>query len=902
MATVAELRAEKARLEAEEQRLRGEYDALGAEISRLINEQSPLSRELRAQRAIITDPNATQAQKDAAVQRGVEIEEQLRASDAQIRNVRDQQNNFLEQQLRPVQNRLYSPSGINDEIQRAETAEKAQADQGPGTESAGQTTQQAQAANDDSADTQSPQPGQQVLAPDGRITSPSNAVPSNAASTESAPTSGTDAETRSADQLQSTPASTAATPLQPGQINSPTGSSPAGTDRGTAADNDDNTNPVVSRINTLFGGAQAVISPTPNVLDQVASYTYNISIYLSSPEQYLSLREQGAPSLEGANLLMQSGGAPVGQRNQEFPLDFYIDNLSVTSVLQGKGTGGAHNAVELSFQVYEPLGVTFLDRLAAATRKFVKNAGQTTQTKNYAAQIYLMVIRFWGYDIDGNLVRVANNINTPGASQEPGLIVEKYIPFRFQQIKFRLSGKTATYDCRAATPRDYVAPSQTRGIIPYNIELTSVTLKELLGTDLAFGTTNQARDTEGRTGTSAQGTGNTPATQADVRRVDNATAAQGADSEIGSTQADVRRVDNAISSAQSSAPSKASAAPRPTLIRGLTAALNKFQQELVQRKDAQYPDVYKIVLAEPVLKDARIQPPEAAAGLRSVPMTPSQTAGAQKLGIKQSVNRESKNVAAVAGMSIVQFLDQVVRNSSYIFDQQTKIWEKDSAGRWKISPRGTNGSTFAWYRIGMDARPQKDKFDQIRGDYAYEITYTITPYQVNDVKSNWFPQSQFNGTHKKYEYWFTGLNTQIIDYEQNYDYLYYITINGGQGVPRSFTDYREYTQYAFQPRAPEASQGAPGPVFDPAAQAAGSLYSPGDTAMIKMTVLGDPAYIQQGEIVLGIKDYPESFYGPFLPDGTINYDSREVLFEVTFNTAGDYDTETGLMDVTRRAG
>lgn len=180
MATIAELRAEKARLETEEQRLRVEYERFSAEISRLIDEQSSLSRELRAQRAIITDPNATQAQKDAAVQRGIEIEEQLRASDAQIRSVRDQQNNFLEQQLRPVQNRLYSPSGINNEIQRAETAEKAQADQGPGTESAGATVAQDQQANAEGADTQDPESGALVANDQGDIEAVTATVPSNA--------------------------------------------------------------------------------------------------------------------------------------------------------------------------------------------------------------------------------------------------------------------------------------------------------------------------------------------------------------------------------------------------------------------------------------------------------------------------------------------------------------------------------------------------------------------------------------------------------------------------------------------------------------------------------------------------------------------------------------------------
>jgi hypothetical protein len=772
------------------------------------------------------------------------------------------------------------------------------ATQGPNTSSTGETASQAQTAKDDKASTQSPNTPDQVLAPDGRIGARSGStVPSNADGTETLPDVGTNDAVRKATDIQSTPAATAATPIPPGSGQNPTGPTP-GVQRGAAAEGDDNTNPTVTRINRIFGGPQATVRPQPNVLDQYSSYTYTISLYLVNPSTYRQIRENAEFGLTGANLLIQSGGAAVAQRAQEFPLDFYIDNLEITSLLPGKATGGAHNAVELSFQVLEPSGVTFLDRLAEATRRFVRNdSGQ--QVNNYAAQAYLMVIKFWGYDADGNLVRVANAVTTPGAAQEPGLIVTKYIPFRFRQIKFRLANRIAQYDCQAVCLRDYVPPSQSRGIIPYNIELTAVSLRDLLGVNLGFSTVNQARDTEGRVGTSAQGTGNTPATQADVRRVDNALASRSADAAVASPQTgDVS--DPTTAPAQSSAPAKATAAPVPVLVRGLTAALNEFQAQLVANGTYEFADVYEIIINEPVLREATLQPAEAAAGLRSVPMSAGQTAGARKLGIKQQVNRDNKNVAAVAGMSIIQFLDQIVRNSSYVMDQQTKIYKKDSLGRWITQPRATGAQNFAWYRIGMDAVPISDRVDKQRSDYAYRITYTITPYLVNENQSGWFPKSLFNGTQKSYQYWFTGLNTQIISYEQDYDYLYYITINGGDTPRLPSVDYREYTQRAFQARAPEASQGAAGPVFDPPALAASVLYSPGDTSRIKMSIMGDPAWIQQGEITTGIKELDENLYGPFLPDGTINYDSREPLFEVTFNTASDYNLETGLMDVKRR--
>jgi len=884
------------------QRLQNELAVAQARESAIYREQRQVNSELRAIKAKIQDPAVPEAEKARLTELGQELETRYNQLEQQGRQQAEKVQS-LEAEVRTAQSELRTLQ------QQAAAAPPV---------STGQTTTEAAIAKDDGAPTQAPTPAAEVVDSQGTVTTaPQTTAPSNAAPRQTQPDDqGTDSPPRPVSQTNATPPPTARTPIQPGSPSAPsTTPSPTQT-RGEGAAGDDNTNGVVSRINDIFGGSNARIIPQGNVLDKFSSYTYNISIYLTNSDEYRNISTGRGTSLSGANLLMQSGGAPTGQRNQEFPLDFYIDELRIRSIISGKGTGGAHNAVDLSFRVYEPYGVTFLQRLADAVNKYVRNPNQKTQTNNYAAQAYLMVIRFWGYDENGELVRVANSLQTPGASQEPGLIVEKYIPFRFTQIKFRLAGKIAEYECSAVALRDYAPASQTRGIIPYNIELTSVTLKELLGVNLSFGTANRTRDSQGRESTSApitpatqQELGGTPATQGGFNT--GVSTENQVGSEFGSyfdngTNAPAETLPGSASStalpSQSAAPPKATAAPRPNLVTGLAAALNEFQAELVRNQTYTFPDVYEIIVNESILREAKLQPPEAAAGLKSVPMTQAQTAGAQKLGIKQNVDRENKNVAAVAGMSIIQFLDQVVRNSSYIMDQQTKIYIRNNAGEWIVQPRTTGAGTFAWYRIGMDAVPIREKgIDPKRGDYPYRITYTITPYQVNDSKSPWFPQSKFNGTHKKYEYWFTGLNTAIINYEQDYNYLYYIAVNGGQSIPTTFSDYREYEQYAFQARAPEASQGAEGPVFDPPAQAAAGLYSPGDTARINMQIMGDPAWLQQGEIVSGVPELGQTNYGPFLPNGTINYDSREVLFEVTFNTAGDYNLETGLMDVQRRA-
>ena len=72
------------------------------------------------------------------------------------------------------------------------------------------------------------------------------------------------------------------------------------------------------------------------------------------------------------------------------------------------------------------------------------------------------------------------------------------------------------------------------------------------------------------------------------------------------------------------------------------------------------------------------------------------------------------------------------------------------------------------------------------------------------------------------------------------------------------------------------------------------LFSPTDLKECNMTIVGDPAWLQQGEGFAGfLKDNPYRFRA-FLADGTINFDSQQILFEVAFNKPTDYNLSTGL--------
>jgi hypothetical protein len=68
-----------------------------------------------------------------------------------------------------------------------------------------------------------------------------------------------------------------------------------------------------------------------------------------------------------------------------------------------------------------------------------------------------------------------------------------------------------------------------------------------------------------------------------------------------------------------------------------------------------------------------------------------------------------------------------------------------------------------------------------------------------------------------------------------------------------------------------------------------------------MRIVGDPAWLQQGEVTNGI-DAAQFTFSAFNSDGSINFDSQEVLFDVSWNQPQDYDFDTGVMNVNNQNG
>ena len=797
---------------------------------------------------------------------------------------------------------------VNRQISRAQIVE------GESRQSAGQTVQGGQTARAEGASPTNPPPVEQTLDSNEQVVDIRDLPASNAQRPQTgtaAQDAGTDGRLRTQRETQSIPPNTAATPPPP----TPGGPRPASTP-GAAAASDD----VRASINAIFGGQNAKITTQPNVLDKYASYSYSISIYLMSPQDYVRLIRNKQKNLAGYNLLIQSAGIPISTgfgrqpdvaadvgeipgvttfsqdagRNEYFQEDFYIDDLRIKSLISGKGTAGPHNVATMEFRIIEPNGITLLPRLYKAVQAYVAGSGGTAQ-QNYAAQNFLMVIRFYGYDTDGNQYlpvkgQLYDDQGNPAPATTPQ-VIEKFIPFQFQSIKFRVADKITEYSCEAVCPQNLIATGPARGVIPYNVEITSKTLQQLFNGPVAF-------SSPPRTGTDANQTD--AETQRLIRQA--AAAVTSEPQQLGSTIELEIGITPAPSinpvASNNQAPPKASAANTPVITQGLAQALNQFQADLVAKGVYTIPDNYRIEVLTPALQNSQVVPP-GEVNQRKVPMGPGPTAPAnqQKNPATQSQDKNAGTTSAYAGMSILQFIDQYTRTSTYIYNQQIRIIDPKTG---RPRENGTPAEVTAWYRVGLQAVPRLSAgYDPKRNDYAYDITYQLSPYKVNDVQSDFFPQARFQGAHKKYNYWFTGENTQILRFEQDFNYLYYLTINTEQ-VARQLnvtSDYREYLKKAFSPRSAQSAMGQQGATNEPSANAADYLYSPADQGRVRMEIVGDPAWIQQGELWAGIAGAGQA-YGPFLDDGTVNYEGQEALFEIAFNQPVDYNLDTGIMDPT----
>ena len=256
----------------------------------------------------------------------------------------------------------------------------------------------------------------------------------------------------------------------------------------------------------------------------------------------------------------------------------------------------------------------------------------------------------------------------------------------------------------------------------------------------------------------------------------------------------------------------------------------------------------------------------------------------------------------------MQAIDLVIRNSSYILEQQLTVI--DAKTQIETRNKTALGKPMKWYEISFEAT--QGKYDPKRRDYAYDIVFIVTPYFLQNFESRYFPLTRFRGVHKSYPYWFTGQNTAVLDYTARFSNLYNITVTGGPGEENGVTklrraqtaNMRELIKINYFPTSTESNKGADNNANEVGANASEYLYAEdgANGSGTDLRIIGDPGWIQQGSLTGRLTNGKDFSIQPFLPDGTINYDASQVMFEVSWQRPEDYDLSTGLADPYARPG
>jgi hypothetical protein len=108
----------------------------------------------------------------------------------------------------------------------------------------------------------------------------------------------------------------------------------------------------------------------------------------------------------------------------------------------------------------------------------------------------------------------------------------------------------------------------------------------------------------------------------------------------------------------------------------------------------------------------------------------------------------------------------------------------------------------------------------------------------------------------------------------------------------------DIVKFNYSPASDQSNFGAAGKELEANANAAEVLYDPSDLATAKVKIIGDPAWIMQGsqfKPLTASTVYPAARTG-FEADGTISFDTQDVMFEVVWQRPEDYDLSTGLAD------
>jgi len=628
---------------------------------------------------------------------------------------------------------------------------------------------------------------------------------------------------------------------------------------------------------------------TNNPLHRYATYTYGITLHLLSAQSYNDMAN-GKAWLPSAKTLISSAGrygSKTFKRPAQFADDFYFDGLTMETIIGLTAQGKSSNVINISFNLIEPYGLTLLNRLLEMAVEL--------QIPNYLANPYVLQIDFFGNDEAGDIVHPIPNLT-------------KYVPIKLIDMKMKVGATGTNYACRAI-PYNHEAFSQVIASTPANFEITAKTVQDFFQNDAdEANLVSQVKENDQRKenlNKNSQKLSNE--SDAESRRLGLKTAGP---------QAGEREL-----------------LAKPYDVKSYNGAYNAYQQYLVDNKSIEHPTKIKFDIDPEISKSSIVY--EKKNSSANTAMTNTDNSKEVSKAVAANNTGNGRNSASASGMdltkekfnvnagtSILDVINLVMRNSTYITDQ---IKDKDKVD--------SDGNPMKWFKV-IPHILLKD-FDFVKNQYSHEVTFKIIAYTAHNGKHPLAPISTDEqiqrSLRKEYNYIYTGHNSDIIDFAIDFDALYFNAVNvfsknleslsdaqdaenggytGGAGAGRGsvksyLSQLPKQNTDTVQPTQTQITTGDQRNVgmnsgqnssIQIAADVMQSLYSTprGEMLNAKLKIIGDPDFIKQDDVYHspGNADYPD-MEATHTPSGSILTDRGDIFARISFKTPVDMDTATG---------
>lgn len=634
-----------------------------------------------------------------------------------------------------------------------------------------------------------------------------------------------------------------------------------------------------------------------NPLSQLASYTYNITLYMITPDAYKAFVESGRRKIDalskatpvgqgtkpvsgGAFIVAQSGGTNIANSNrmppasQNDPVDYYIDNLRFKTLTNTKSVGAPTLGVaELTFNITEPYGFSFLSDLKRASEalKEYSSTADYKQLYNAFRQFFVLGIRFYGYDQDGRIVkgsdaRYGNAIDPLGGDA----LFENFYDIQMSSCTFNITGRAVTYNCKAITINGQTLLGVKRGRMPQGNKIKGKTVNDALTGEL-----------------------------------------------------------------------------------GLFTNLNKIQKDKIkldppsQKFANEYTVTYlgeaeNLIKEAPLISDADLK--KYRWGSTTATKTSESTDG-QNFKTAEPTEREFQ---FNQDTTIISAIETIIKRSTYMEQALQTVFnnaQQPDPAKKNYEQTKKEPAPIRWFSVSPNIT--EANWDPILQDWVYKMNYVIQIYDTPSIETPYsISGRKYYGPHKKYEYWFTGKNTEIIDMDFNFNFLYFNAVLGlGPSVDKNSssqsTSGGRETQNSPNNSGPGTSgtggegtsgntglksDSSPSSASNPAGTATGGGQTPIATGLRAegdrtstlgvgleaqnsivtylndlgayyqgtMKILGDPDYLIR-DAAASINSLYDQFYDT---DGfTINAQGGQVFVEVEFKEGKDYEENVGLQKI-----